>query len=499
MLIPAQSVPVAFFILIYIGNIEGNAQIKISLDSCRTLALKNNKELKISKKEKTISHLQKKVARTHYFPKISGIASYIRNEKEIALLSDEQKQRLSHLGTSSGKRFQKAGGAFAMKHPELIPLIQEVGQMVGAQLVPALDQLGNSLVNDLRTDTRNMYIGAINFTQPLFLGGKIVSYNRIAKYMEEIAGNKNQLLAQEILVATDEAYWRIVSLSHKRKLAESYVELLKKMDDDINKMIKEGVATKADGLTVRVKLNEAEMKLSKAENGLELSKLALSQICGIPLSEPIELVDEEQKKLEITSTPIQKGTSNFFEKRLEIKSLALAKKAKEEHVKVVRSEFLPKVALSGNYLVSNPSSFNGFEKKFKGMWSIGLQVKIPILNWGEGRHKIAIAKAEAEIMDYKLEEAKEKIILQVNQAEFKFNEAQKQLVMTTKNVVKAEENLRYAKLGFKEGVIPASAVLKAQTAWFNATSDKIDAQISLKLSRIALEKALGILEIQKNN
>ncbi len=344
--------------LLYLGSIESNAQIKISLDSCRTLALNNNKELKISKKEKSISHLKKKVARTYYLPKVSGIASYMRNEKEISLIGDEQKKRLSNLGTNIGKRFQKSGGAFAMKHPEFVPLIKEVGHMVGTQLVPDLNQLGSGLVNDLRTDTRNVYIGAVNVTQPLFLGGKIISYNRIAKYIDEISDNKSQLVAQEILLTTDEAYWRVVSLSHKRKLAESYVELLQKMDDDVNKMIKEGVATKADGLTVKVKLNEAEMKLSKAENGLELSKLALSQVCGIPLSEPIELVDEEQDNLEITNAPILTGTADALEKRLEIKSLALAKRAKEEHVKVIRSEFLPKVALSGNYLLSNPSSFN---------------------------------------------------------------------------------------------------------------------------------------------
>ncbi len=135
------------------------------------------------------------------------------------------------------------------------------------------------------------------------------------------------------------------------------------------------------------------------------------------------------------------------------------------------------------------------------MWSVGVQVKFPIWNWGEGRHKIAIAKAEAEIMDYKLEEAKEKITLQISQSQFKLTEAQKQLLMATKNVIKAEENLRYAKLGFKEGVIPTRDLLKAQTAWYNATSDKIDAQINVKLSQIALKKALGILEIEieKNN
>ena len=95
---------------------------------------------------------------------------------------------------------------------------------------------------------------------------------------------------------------------------------------------------------------------------------------------------------------------------------------------------------------------------------------------------------------YQLQDAREKIELQVNQAAFKVNEAGKKLVMSTKNMEKAEENLRYATLGFKEGVIATSNVLEAQTAWLSAQSEKIDAQIDVKLTEIYLKKSLGTLK-----
>ena len=68
------------------------------------------------------------------------------------------------------------------------------------------------------------------------------------------------------------------------------------------------------------------------------------------------------------------------------------------------------------------------------------------------------------------------------------------LVMATKNMEKADENLRYATLGFKEGVIATSNVLEAQTAWLSAQSEKIDAQIDVKLTEIYLKKSLGTLK-----
>jgi outer membrane protein TolC len=68
--------------------------------------------------------------------------------------------------------------------------------------------------------------------------------------------------------------------------------------------------------------------------------------------------------------------------------------------------------------------------------------------------------------------------------------------MAEKNLEKADENLRYATLGFEEGVIPASNVLEAHTAWLSAQSEKIDAQIDVKLTEIYLKKATGSLNIE---
>ena len=66
--------------------------------------------------------------------------------------------------------------------------------------------------------------------------------------------------------------------------------------------------------------------------------------------------------------------------------------------------------------------------------------------------------------------------------------------MANNNVKSAEENLRCAQIGFREGVIPSTDVMAAQTAWQKAHSDKIDAEVDLRVSEVNLEKALGILE-----
>lgn len=462
----------------------------LSLDSCRALAIANNKELLISGEKINAAHYQNKAAFTNYLPNFSATGAYMRNQKEFSLLNSDQKAALSGLGNSISGPLQQAAQVIGQLHPELAPALSQLG---GA-IVPALNEAGSSIVDAFRTDTRNVYAGVITLTQPLYMGGKIRAYNKITKYAEELAQQQHQGGMQEVIMSTDQAYWQVISLVNKKKLAEGYLKLLQQLDSDVEKMIAEGVATKADGLSVRVKVNEAEMTLTKVEDGLSLARMLLCQLCGIDLSSPITLADENMEDIPLLTPETHFDMSTAYANRPEIRSLELATQIYKQKINVTRAEHLPSIALMGNYMVTNPSVFNSFENKFKGMWNVGVMVQIPIWHWGEGIYKTKAAKAEARIAQYQLQDAREKIELQVNQSAFKVKEASKKLVMATKNMEKADENLRYATLGFKEGVIATSNVLEAQTAWLSAQSEKIDAQIDVKLTEIYLKKSLGTLK-----
>ncbi|WP_337559986.1 TolC family protein [Phocaeicola plebeius] len=481
-------------LLLLLGaTLSSYAQQVLTLDSCRALALANNKELRISQEKVNAAHYEKKAAFTNYLPKIDLTGGYMRTQKEISLLSDEQKQSISNIGTTAGAQLQEQIKQLAASDPVLGSLLQPL-QGVIPGLTAGLNGVGQGLVDAFRTDTRNMTVGAATLTQPLFMGGKIIAYNKITKYAERLAESQHATGMQDLILQTDQVYWQIISLVNKKKLAENFLELVQKLDSDVDKMIKEGVATKADGLSVKVKVNEAEMMLTQVDNGLNLSKMLLCQLCGLPLETDFQLADESMKDLPLPNTYTEANVSTALSNREELKSLELASEIYRQKVNVVRADFLPSVALTANYLVTNPSLINGFENKFRGMWAAGVVVKIPVFHWGEGIYKVKAAKAEANIARYKLEDIKEKVELQVTQNSYKVNESTKKLALAEKNMEKAEENLRYANLGFKEGVIPTSNVLEAQTAWFSAQAGKIDAQIDVKMSELYLNKSMGILK-----
>ena len=138
--------------------------------------------------------------------------------------------------------------------------------------------------------------------------------------------------------------------------------------------------------------------------------------------------------------------------------------------------------------------FNGFQRKFSGAWNVGVIVQVPVWNWFEGVYKVRATKTATSIAELTMSDAQEKIELQVAQSRFKVKEANKKLAMALKNISSAEENLRSANLGFKEGVMESTDVMAAQTAWQKAQSQKIEAEVEVKLAQVNLNKALGILQ-----
>lgn len=477
------------------------AQQRLSLDSCRAMALRNNKTLSASRLQLDMAHYKVKAAKTKYLPHVSALGGYELTSREISLLSDDQKASLSSAGThATGALHSDLSSALSglaqqgAISPELANGLGNLFGQVGSKLGSVVDGVGQKVVDALHTDTRQIYTVSVMLTQPIYMGGGIIAANRMAKIGEEMAANNIEATTQSTLHSIDEAYWLVVSVHHKKQLAESYLEVVKKLDNDVQKMIAEGVATRADGLKVAVKVNEAEMSLTQAENGLALSKMLLCQLCGLPVENDVHLEDEDSADLVATANVENTDNSVAMENRPELKLLDNALDLSRQSTKLVRAAFLPQVILTGGYMASNPNLFNGFERKLSGVWNVGVVVRVPLWNWMEGTYKVRASKIASSIVQLERDEISEKIELQVSQCKFKVNEANRRLTLARKNVENAEENLRCANIGFKEGVLQTTDVMAAQTAWLQAQSQKIDAEIDVRLSQVNLKKALGVLQ-----
>ena len=450
---------------------------EVSLDSCRAMAIENNKQLKIAKTKVRRSGYQRKEALAAYLPMLDAEASYVRNQKELTLIETDAKLPTMSFNPETGGYVYNA-------------VVGADGKPLVVNGVPVPSEVALLPKSALTYDIHNVFAGVVTLTQPIFMGGKIVAMNKIAQYAEEIAERQHSLTTDQVIYNVDVAYWFVVSLRAKERLAKSYVALLDTLDANINAMEREGFATKADVLAVAVKVNEAKVDLLKVENGLSLARMQLAQLRGLPVDTQLSLKDEnvESVAFEIPLWSMDYNLNDVYSRRNDVQSLELLVKVNEQKAVAERSTMLPQLALVGAYSVTNPNSFNGFKNEFGGMFSVGAMLKIPIWHWGGNYNKYRASKSDVVISKLELEEAKDLVALQVRQAVFEMQEKLKLYHATKVNLVSAEENLRTAQIGFKEGVIAVDNVMKAQTAWLKANSEAIDAMINVKLCEANLVK-----------
>ena len=423
---------------------QARAQRVLTLDSCRSLA----KEIKAA-------HAKKQQVMTNFFPQVAARGVYLHMQKELHLIDWDKP--LGHLNFLIPERLRHLG----------------------------------------TVDLRNLWVGNVTAIQPLFLGGKIISGYKMASLAERLQGELRQTAETEVETKLDETYWQVVSLRSKERLLDQLVHLLKQTVKDVDASIDAGVATKADGLSVRTKLSEAEVKRSQVVNGLELSRMLLADLCGLSEDEPFTLAEEghlQELLLSTQTAPIARDedTEAAIERRSEIRSLRLVDSIYSKRVNMESASLFPKLYGVASYSTTNPNSFQGQKKEFAGQYYLGLMLEVPISDLFSGTFKRRQAKAEHRVKQLELAEARSKINLQIKQALRTADDARRAYTTALSAVKMAEENMRYAKAGYDEGVIPLLNYTMAQTAWMSAQDSLIDAQIRVLLTESKLKKILAL-------
>ncbi|MBO4841748.1 MAG: TolC family protein [Bacteroidales bacterium] len=499
----------------------------LTLDDCREMAVSTSRDLEQARIDVQMAGYDKKIARANYFPNVKATGAYLYNNRDIALVSDAQSELLCNAGTllqeqlnanaanAIGALSGQMSGAMTQlmtaiqTNPALAaeymssPMWQTVLQMLQgvdpkslAGLIPDIAEpvnaIGANIDAALHPDLHNVWAAAVTVEQPLFVGGKIIYANQMAGLAEKLAQARYDGAYADVIVDVDQAYWQIVSIAAKDKLAEAYADLLQKMVADVDASVAAGMLTESDALQVKVKANEAEMMHTKSSNGLVLAKMLLCKRIGLPLDTPIVLADEQLEVIPMPALLEEKPLDDIYADRSETRSLTLASEIYDRKAKVARADLMPQVALVGAYTLSNPNAFNGIQNSWDGgMLSAGVMVKIPLFHGFESVNKYRKARAEQKLYVSRLADAQEKIALQVTQQRNLFDEAAKKYTMAESNLSSAEENLRSAKLGYEAGVIPTNTMLGAQTAWLQAHSEYLDAGIEWQMAACLLQKVEG--------
>jgi outer membrane protein len=469
-----------------------NAQESLSLQQCRNLAIEHNQKIKMAKEQVNAAVAVKKAAFTQYLPEFSINGTYSYLNKDFQLLKSDLFLPVvpyTAIDASTGQL-----SPTALSTPSVAASTFVINPSTGSIVT---DAAGNPVfqkytylpASKSRFSIGSLYVINGGFTQPLFLGGKIREANKIASYTKEIADHNLTLTRDELIYSIDEAYWRIVSLREKIKLADQYKQMLTRLVSDLENIHTEGIITKNDLLKAKLKLSESDILLLEAKNGMELSKMVLCQMTGVPYSGTIILTDSLNKSdTNLLSYTVNQET---IADRPELKILEKNVDIARSGVKLMLSRYLPNIAMNAGYTFMNPNPYKGLTREFGSDYNVGLVCNIPIFHFGDKKHTLNAARFEQESASLKLEESKELLVLQLQQAVYKYNESTKKTDYAALALDQALLNLKYTQDNFSEGILKTSDLLEAQVLWQKAYSELIDARTAYQLSVSNLKKVTG--------
>ena len=332
---------------------------------------------------------------------------------------------------------------------------------------------------------------SLGLTQVLYAGGKINNVKKATSSLVELQNSQKVLTTSEVLLNAETAYWQIVSVNEKIVLAKEYNKLLKSLLNDLSNSYTAGLIYKNDLLRVQVQVNESELNIIKANDGLTMAKLNLAQITGMKDSN-FAVADKSSNDI---TTELLANISEVSEKRPEIQMLKKAVEAQEAQGKILEGDRRPTVALSANGIYANGKkiNFSDGSNDFTSFYGL-ISVNIPILDWGNKKQKVKEQEFKTEAQKLDLIETKQLIALEIQNNYLLLQQSIQRIELSKKSLQQADENLKLNNDRFKAGTVIGKDVLEAQVLWQQAYSNTIDAKVEYKINEAKYKKAIGELK-----
>ena len=438
----------------------------MTLEQCREAAIQNNKKMAMSRVEKEKSAYNVSLYKTNFFPKFNIFASDVYSGGKMKLPIPG-----GHLPIYS---YNEALGQYVpdvTMHPD--------GSYTLNRYADFPDQ-------ELKFKIDNVFMAGVVMEQPIYMGGKISAAYKMSKIGQSMAGLNVRKTESEVIVATDEAYAMVVKAKEMVKVAESYRAMLDELRSDVESAFRHGMRTRNDVLKVQVKQNEVELSIEKANNAVRLAKMNLCYFIGMPLDTDIDVEVAGMMK-ETTYTSDANQITNRPEYEMMQHKLQLA----TEQVKLAKSDYLPNVALVAGYSYMNGLKLDGKRLADNATAMAMITVKFPVFHFGEGKHKVKVAKSEELLVELERDDINNKMTLELAQATNNLNEAATEVRLTAKSLEQATENVKMSKKQFEVGYETLTDHLEAQSLWQKAYADDVEARCNLFLMQSRYMKAAG--------
>ena len=274
--------------LVFADDLIGKGET-LDLDRCISIALQRHPSIQAATGTLKASESRVGMARSGYYPHISGSAGY---------------NRIDPMATSSGK-----GGA------------------------------GGSAYDS--------YTSSIALNQNLYDFGKTSTQVKIQELNRDSAGLDLENVRNQITFAVKQAYWGLLRVWHNRDVSREVVEKFRQHLDKAKAFFEAGTNPKIDVTKAEVDLSNAKLNLLKAENAYRIAVVSLNNAMGMPEAPDYEVADV--LSFERVEVDLEDALLKAYDHRPDLKAIAVKKISLEKSIKLARKGYYPSVTGSAGF------------------------------------------------------------------------------------------------------------------------------------------------------
>lgn len=326
---------------------------------------------------------------------------------------------------------------------------------------------------------------------PLWTSGRIERGITAADRQLQAAGLDLTTADSELTLETRGAYWSLVTARESARVLAEAVRSFEAHLESAQDRFDFGVAARNEVLAVQVELDRAELSRLSAENAAEVANANLVRLTGLPPEtriEPTEPLTAPAGPQEETEALVTAA----LDARPELAALQQRIAAARAAADIQRATNRPQAGFSFGYDYARPNlRILPLRDELEGTWSAGVTVSLNAFDGGRTAAAVAQAEARADALEQQLESIRQGLRLEVTSRLLDLRNARALLAVTERSLESARENLRVASDRYREGVIPSSELLDAETALLSVGLDQTEAATRIQIALARLERAVG--------
>ena len=416
------------------------------------------------------------------FPRPTEAQQVLTMEDAVKIALDNQPLILARIGDYQAQ-LQNIAIALAPQLPQLSGQWNGFwNQTPSSVQSPAGQSAPLSNIRNETVQTRSITTSAtVTAQQLLWDFGKTLAATDAARAGAKSSAEDVEIQKQETVRLVKEGYYGLALSNRLVQVSQAQLDRALVNLRSAKGFFEVGTQPKSSVTRAEVDVATAQLSLIQAVNNVNVFRLTINQLMGIPINTPTEVRDN--LAYEHVAFEPKNLLNEAFARRPEYRQIKAQYEQADYTVKQQFRNFFPNVVAQGTYGAAR-SDMNE-------IYSYGLQ-----LNWSifDGGGKIALykqAQAQRDAAQARVRDTELTIWQQVERAYVTVQQAEEAIGAAEKGVESADENFRLSQGRFDAGVANIIELTDAQLALTNAQATVAQALAAYRIAIAQLERFMG--------